>query len=228
MPLKVYEIGLSQPARAVVWGLLAEKTPFEKVTVMPGKDTRTKEYAKGSPILTVPRIDDDGFVLAESGAILAYLGEKHSWNLYPKDLKVRARIHEYFNWHHKALRELTISVFAPGVRPDLKIDPQMVARGKMTAKLSLGVVERFLAERGGWLCGPEPTIADLSAYCEIGQCSPEQFDIVDLSSWPRILQWLKRCEQLPGFQESHRPVFKMAPKMRAQIHKANGGPRAKL
>jgi len=48
------------------------------------------EYAKINPFKQVPAIDDDGYVLAESGAILLYLAEK-SGKLIPSDLKGRAQ-----------------------------------------------------------------------------------------------------------------------------------------
>ena len=47
---------------------------------------------KSGGIGTVPMIDDNGFFLSESHAILTYLGDKMNWKTYPKDLKIRAKI----------------------------------------------------------------------------------------------------------------------------------------
>ena len=93
--MKLYTMPISQPARAVMWACLHEGLEYEQVDVMPGKDTRTPEYMeKSGGIGTVPMIDDDGYILSESHAILSYLGEKHSWSLYPADLKIRGKIQQ--------------------------------------------------------------------------------------------------------------------------------------
>ncbi len=51
-------------------------------------------YARINPFKQVPAIDDDGYVLTESGAILLYLAEK-SGKLIPGDLKGRAQVYRW-------------------------------------------------------------------------------------------------------------------------------------
>ncbi|CAG0910388.1 unnamed protein product, partial [Darwinula stevensoni] len=55
-------------------------------------ETLTPEYIQMNPQHTVPTINDDGFILTESRAILRYLVGKYGKDdsLYPKDLKERA------------------------------------------------------------------------------------------------------------------------------------------
>ncbi|MCZ7658341.1 MAG: glutathione S-transferase family protein [Xanthobacteraceae bacterium] len=55
-------------------------------------------YASLNPNRLVPMIEDDGFRLTESSAILKYLAEKHNLPEYPKDLKARARVNEMMDW----------------------------------------------------------------------------------------------------------------------------------
>ena len=120
MSLSLYWMPISQPARAVAWALSHEGVEFESINVMPGKETRVRPAPPSSalPVLlppwlqalnaclsqvpdymeksggigTVPMIDDNGFFLSESHAILTYLGDKMNWKTYPKDLKIRAKI----------------------------------------------------------------------------------------------------------------------------------------
>ena len=51
-------------------------------------------YASLNPSRLVPMLDDDGFRLTESSAILKYLADKYDLAVYPKDLKKRARVNE--------------------------------------------------------------------------------------------------------------------------------------
>ena len=52
---------------------------------------KTPDYLKMNPNSLVPTIDDDGFVLWESHAIVRYLAAKHgAGTLWPADLKQRA------------------------------------------------------------------------------------------------------------------------------------------
>ena len=156
---------------------------------------------KSGGIGTVPMIDDNGFFLSESHAILTYLGDKMNWKTYPKDLKIRAKIQarspllilaapsapllsadcsagrsqEYFNWHHRNTREITISSFAPAMRPDLGLAPSPINPA------TLKTIERWLGE-SAWLIGDQPTVADFSCFCELGQAQSHLCDFIDFGT----------------------------------------------
>lgn len=218
MSLKVYMHPLSQPARAVSWACAHESTPVEEAVVNPGKDTRTGEYAEQGPILSVPRLVEDGFVLNESHAIMCYLGDKFEWKLYPAEAKVRARIHQYMNWHHQNTRRIAVGLFAPVVRPDIPISKEQIVQEKAVINATLKTVERWLAT-SKWLCGDCPTVADLSCYCEIGPCQDKFMGLftlngINLDSYPHMVGWLEACEQLPGYEKSHEMLRKASPKIR--------------
>jgi len=66
---------------------------------------------------------------------------------------------------------------------------------------------------------PTPTIADISAYQEIGQCQEKFCDLLDLKPYPKIQAWLAAVEQLKGFDASHKkaiPFFGMIKKAAAK------------
>ena len=59
----------------------------------------TPQYRNLNPNGLVPTIEDDGFVLWESNAIVRYLTAKHSaGKLWPEDLKVRAEADKWMDW----------------------------------------------------------------------------------------------------------------------------------
>jgi len=84
--------GYTRDIRAM-WTLEECGIPYETIGLDCGPNGLQDEtwYEGINPFKQVPTIDDDGFVLAESGAILLYLAEK-SGKLIPRDLKGRAQV----------------------------------------------------------------------------------------------------------------------------------------
>ena len=118
--------------------------------------------------------DSDGktFCLAESHAILKYLAatRKVEDHWYPADVKKRALVDQYLDWHHSFLRQgASRSVF-------LKLFLPMLT-GKVATEAELDFyrvyLRRSLVMMDGWLsqskylCGPQISIADLSAAHEL-------------------------------------------------------------
>jgi glutathione S-transferase len=210
---------ISQPARAVMWGLAANKNDYEMVMTMPGSrkegGTGHPDYVTKFPSATVPALDDDGFYLTESNAILAYLGDKFHWPMYPNDPKIRAKIHQYLNWHHRNTREITLGLFAPIMRPDLKISSDQIKFSQKMVNKVMGSFEATLS-RHKFVVGDIPTIADLAAYCEIGQCTEEYCGLFDFSNFPNIRRWIADCKNIEGYTESHKMLSKVAPKVKKQ------------
>ena len=55
------------------------------------------------------------------------------------------------------------------------------------------------------MCGTdEPTIADLTCYTEFDQV--KKFNLMDLSSYPRIEQWIAKMEKLPHRDEAQKAL----------------------
>ncbi|CAB0009796.1 unnamed protein product [Nesidiocoris tenuis] len=65
------------------------------------KEQLTPEFIKVNPQHTIPTLNDNGFVISESRAIAAYLADSspNGEEIYPKDIKKRARVEEmlYFD-----------------------------------------------------------------------------------------------------------------------------------
>ena len=76
------------------------------------------EFLAVNPNGLIPALDDDGFILTESSAILKYLADKFDSPTYPKDPRKRARINEIMDWFNTQLyRELGYHVVYPQVFP---------------------------------------------------------------------------------------------------------------
>jgi glutathione S-transferase len=85
--------------------LLAELgVDYERRTVSLA-NPRPDDYVALNPLGGVPTLDDDGFVLAESQAILRYLADREGRDdLYPRDVRERARVDEFLDRFATRLR----------------------------------------------------------------------------------------------------------------------------
>ena len=98
---------MSQPSRAVFAFCLFNKIPHKVREIqISALEHLDKEFKKVNPNGKVPAITDEGLNLFESHAILRYLAtsKKCEDNWYPKDLKLRAKVDEYLDWHHQNIR----------------------------------------------------------------------------------------------------------------------------
>jgi glutathione S-transferase len=208
MVLKLYGVPLSQPCRAIIWTCLYKKLPFELVLTNPGSKgstgSRNPNYLAINPTGTIPAINDDGFTLWESNAILTYLAQKHGWaDLYPADVQKRSLIDQYLHFHHRNSREASIRLAAPNFRKDLKFPDGHEAMGQLIVANSLKLIEETWLMSNNFIAADELTLADFACYMEFGQLSARFGNLVDFESYPRVQQWMKRMEEVPYFEEAN-------------------------
>src|SRR5579864_3672714 len=97
--LKIYGSPLSSPTNKVRYVANFLKIPFEFHPMnLAGGDHQKPEYLKINPYGKIPAIDDEGFHLAESNAIVCYLADKAQSPIYPKDLKQRALVDQWIDY----------------------------------------------------------------------------------------------------------------------------------
>ncbi|CAF0819340.1 unnamed protein product [Adineta ricciae] len=214
MVLNYYYDLMSQPCRALYIFLKMTGIPYEPKEVALRKlEHMTDEYGQLNPFRKVPVIDDSGFVLTESVAILTYLCEKHKkYDWYPKELKDRARVDEYNNWQHANLRLNGSTLFLSKI-----IIPGMTGKPPNENELekwrnkweeSTGHLENVWLKRSPYVAGGHITISDLLGVCEMMQPISAGYDF-DAKKFPRVQEWMERVkkETQPHFDQAH--VFSM-------------------
>ena len=211
MVLKVYGDELSDPTRAVLAFLKLNQVPYEFVFVNLWKGEQlAAEYLQVNPLGKVPAIDDDGFKLAESHAILTYIHATRSLpdHWYPSEIKARAMVNRYLHWHHSNLRAGEALIFADVIAPALGLstNPEQASLAQDTFLKSLNMLDGLLTGNN-YLAGAEISLADLSAACEVAEHRLRTFD---LSHWPHVEEWMARVFALPEVQEVHRRLFAFA------------------
>jgi glutathione S-transferase len=187
--LKIYGADLSPPSNKVrfVANELGLDYEYNSVNLVSGEN-QSEGHLKLHPAGKVPVIDDDGFVLFESNAIIRYLAAKCESPLYPGGAKQRGQVDQWVDFvsHHIASalgRVLFDRVFAPFLG-------QEVNEGAITENLSfldrfLPVVNAPLKERR-YLAGGELTLADFSLLSAL---DPAEVAQVDLSGYLNITRW---------------------------------------
>jgi glutathione S-transferase len=213
--LKIYGVPNSQPVRAVVWTCLIKKLPFEFIMTSQNRAAKQPDYLTSvNPRGTIPAIDDDGVVLWESHAIIIYLSEKHGWSdLWPSEPLARAKVNQYLHFHHRNTRELVVQwsrALWPAVF-DIK-DPDENWHRRNTfpglqnnirvVQDTLKIIDGMLASTG-FIAGETTTLADISAYEELGQNQPKYANCTDYSPYANIRRWFLQMEQLPFHEEAH-------------------------
>jgi glutathione S-transferase len=173
--------------------------PYERRFVDVVDRSQRRELLGGlNPALRVPTLVlDDGRALAESGAILCYLGE--GTRFVPDDAYGRAQVLQWL-FFEQNLHEPAIAVtrfwLAYSGRPEL-FEPQREAQRKAGYR-ALDVMERHLAGRG-WLVGDGMTLADIALYAYTHVADEGGFD---LGRYEAIRAWLARVAAEPG----HAPI----------------------
>jgi len=173
------------------------KVPHELVFV----DTRNKAHKK-QPFLSlnprgeVPVLEDDGVVLWDSAAILAYLARKHGGEQWlPVAPGPMAQV---MQWVALAGNEIQFGLqyARRGVLQD-RWTAGTLEQGQAMARVALNALELRLADHA-WLALDRPTIADIACFPYV-ETAPEAR--VPLDPYPAIQAWLARCKALPGWAE---------------------------
>ena len=135
---------------------------------------------------------------------MSYLCDKYKWHdLYPESLQERARIDSYLHLHHRNVREASVGLVAPKVRKDLNFPEDFINTSKATIEKTFQAIESGWLANSKFLVGDNMTIADLSAYVEIGQLQRQFTNIYDFTNMPNIHRWLKLMQAVDFHDEIH-------------------------
>jgi glutathione S-transferase len=204
MTLTLYEGPLSPNARKVrlIAAELGLKLNRVKLSFVKG-ETRAPGYLAKNPNGTVPTLDDDGFVLWESAAILRRLAAKRpDRDLLPADPETGALVDQWLCWWiaqpEAALMRLAWErLIKPALgRPGN--DPSIVGDAQVALDRFLPVLDRQLAGRD-FIAGPL-SIADFAAgpWLDVAPATLK----VDSGRYANIGAWLARLRVRPYWADA--------------------------
>lgn len=154
-------------------------------------DLQSDAYGEISPFHQVPVIDDDGFVLSESGAIVLYLAEKAK-RLIPSDVQGRTRVTQ---WCFAAVATIDPTFMSLDLIGIFDPDNHELEREVRTlARRWLEDLERRLADRT-WIACADFTVADIMMAGVLRNV--RKTDLLD--PFPKTKAYRDRCFARPAW-----------------------------
>lgn len=202
--LKIYGNKISLFTNKVLYTANALELDYEFIPIALFKNEQKEEaFQKINEIGKVPAIDDDGFCLSESNAIIRYLAKKTDSPLYSGSIKEIAVIDRWidFGTLHvtNAMMKIFFSTLIAPVR-DLEPDERSVKEGYAWLKTRfLSVLEKQLSS-SLYLAGPALTLADIVLLAGL---DPVDIFEIDLSPYPKLTAWRAQLMQADWYKQCH-------------------------
>jgi glutathione S-transferase len=180
---------------AAFLGLALHRVP---VNLHPGREHQSAAFLALNPLGQVPVLDDDGFVLRDSQAILVYLASRCDgaavW--YPAEARLRGQVTLWL----AVAEDLNRTALAARAHDTLGCAQIDVVAARTGAHAVFRVLDDHLAERfsagQGWLVGPAPSIADVACFPGVALA---QEGGLSLDAYPALRRWVWNFRHLPGF-----------------------------
>jgi len=145
----------------------------------------------------VPTLDEDGFILWESNAILRYLCAAHAPEtaFWPAEPRARATIDHWMDWQQTTLSRSMTIIFQGLVRtPPEKRNPEAIEAAIKDCSRIWGILDAELARRT-YVGGTIFTLADIPLGVHVHRWFTMEFSRPSL---PRLEAWYNRlCERPP-------------------------------
>jgi len=190
---------LSTYTRRVRIALIEKGIEHELVTVdMAARKHREPEYLAINPYGRVPTLQEDGFLLYESNAILHYLEATHPQPpLVPADARGRALVDMHTRLCDiQMARHTGTIVFPKRFLPKERWDEKAMAQAR-------GEIEKHLAILERQLDGREYLVADRYSLAEVSYTPFVQFlPMMEITPPPAVAAWVSRLLERPSAKQT--------------------------
>ena len=192
--MKLYNVAYSGNSYKVRLLLAQLSVPCEivEVDILKG-ESRTTEFLKINPNGRTPVLDDNGFILAESNAILAYLAK--GTKFLPEDREKFALVFQWMffeQYSHEPY--IATSRFWLQHKPDSLEKSALLASKRDGGCAALKVMEDHLSKNDFFV--GDYSIADIALFAYTHVSHEGGFPLDD---FPRIQAWIEGVKAQPGF-----------------------------
>ena len=183
--------------RKVLWTLDELGVAYEREDWgLPIKDPKVPEFLALNPNGTIPvMVEDDGFTLWESNAIVAYLAQKHG-RLMPSDPKKMGVSLQWLSWQGTELSTTwSYAVFGLARKMPAFSDSAKIAESiaRWTAKME--IVEEHLQSCEQFISGDTFSVADIAITLSLHRWFNTPFDHTPM---PAAEAYYNRLRQRPA------------------------------
>jgi glutathione S-transferase len=205
--MKLYFHPMSGNSRRVLLVATHLDVPLERIVVdLPSGEQRGPQHLSRNPNGLVPVLEDEGFLLWESRAIMQYLAEKTPGQaLFPTDPRGRAEVNRWLFWcaAHMAPANsvLVYENFVKAITGRGAPDPAEVARGEALVAKHAPVLDAHLAGKT-WVAEDRLTLADFSLAAGFALAGPGRLPI---AGYANIRAWLGRVQELDAWRRTAPP-----------------------
>jgi len=199
--LRIWGRGNSSNVQKVVWLCEEIALPYERIDVggaFGGLDV--PDYLVRNPNGRIPAIDDDGFVLWESNAIVRYLADKYGAGaLWPNEFQQRALCDRWLDWQQTTLAVDFVSIVYALLRtPPEERNPDAIAAATARLGAALTIFDAELEGRD-YIMGNQLTIGDIPTGVWIYRWFLFELEGPDL---PNVSAWYKRLKARAAYRKS--------------------------
>jgi glutathione S-transferase len=197
--LRIWGRTSSVNVQKVVWCCDELGLPYERLDAGGafGRNN-TPEYLAMNPNGLVPVIEDDGFVLYESNAIVRYLAAKHGSPLFPLELHARADVDRWMEWQSTGYTPSMTQVFWQLVRtPPEKRDTAVIEASREKGEKHSAVLDAHLKGRE-FVAGNAFSAADI-----VVGCAAHRWLNLPMAreARPQIERWYAMLKSRPGARQ---------------------------
>ena len=167
-------------------------------------DQLAPEYVALNLNRKVPTLEDGGFALWESNAILFYLaGKRPESGLWPADLRGQADVVRWLAWEsaHWDAESCGMVAFEKSSKSVLGLGPAdaaFIVRGEQNFARFAAVLDQHL-QGNTWLIGSRLTIADFS----IGALVPTARRLgLPVEGFSNLVRWYEALAELPAWRDA--------------------------
>jgi len=183
----------------VLWTTEELAIPFQRIDAgLQFGVNKSAEYLQKNPNGLVPMIDDNGFILWESHAIMRYLAKKHdaSGQVFPTDPLIQAKIEQWHDWYNTVCWPPMRTLFWGYIRtPQAERNAQELENARQQMIKVLTILEEQLGKFKYVACD-QFTLAEIP----VALVAYRWFNIpIERPSFPNVERWYQEVKKRPGF-----------------------------
>jgi glutathione S-transferase len=159
-------------------------------------------YQAMNPNGVVPTIDDNGYVLWESNAIIRYFAARYgSGGFWPADPQARGAADRWMDWQQTTVQSGMTTLFWGLIRtaPE-KRDLAAIERARVATAAIWQRLDAHLADRP-YVGGDSFTMGDIPAGAMVYRWLNLPFARDDLPAMPHLQAWHERLAQRPAYRK---------------------------